>query len=315
MNQTYLQIFKKILGIRNRFWRKKWEILKPQIDDLYFYSLKKNYLPFRISFSKTITKLKIYPFYRTEKQIENLYNKNFVICINSLKDHSFILNQNQKARDVLIKNRVLIHIVNPDGSQDPIKTKKINEINDAIIKFLKENYEFLLNAPHKDLNEIFLEIIKQKISRFFIYEDFNIMQEFINSPIGNFFNKLVPGLNLLLEIEKIRKSLSSDDRDLLKIGSHIIIQKVKELSLNFIYILTKNFSQYGKFITPTLAITTSIAFERYESYKKGIEILDNNFQKLIILKKEIDSKKEQEKKETQSIFNQSEEGFKKLLDK
>jgi hypothetical protein len=57
MNQNNLNKIKNILGIRNKFWRKRFEIIKNHLDILYIKSINKNYLPFRLAFSKTILQI------------------------------------------------------------------------------------------------------------------------------------------------------------------------------------------------------------------------------------------------------------------
>ncbi|GIX42631.1 MAG: hypothetical protein KatS3mg129_2364 [Leptospiraceae bacterium] len=312
MNQFYLNSLKKIFGIRNRFWRKRWEILKPELDQLYILSINKNYLPFRLSFSKTLLKLKEKDLSLLE--IENLYNSYFVYYTNLLTNQNkiFLLDKNQKARIVKIKNKLMINIINPDGSEDPVKRKKFLEMNQKIIYYINNNKKQLVNYTFKEYNQIFVNILEPKLSRIFIQEQFDLIKDFLDSPIGKILDQYIPGLSFILEIQKEKAAMQ--EKDFIKIGTEILMDRVKYLTQKFIYLLTKNFTKTGKYIAPPLAMVTGIAFERYESYKKCEEILEKNFQKIALIQKEIQFEQQSREKEEQFLNNQTSEAVKKLLD-
>ncbi len=299
MNTYYLNELKKRFKIRNRFWRKSFYRLKPEIDKLYLKSIIKNYFPFRIALSKTLTKLNQKKIDIDE--IETIYLNHLVFYLNLYKHRGLILNPDQKARLVKIKNKVYINIINKDASEDPEKRKKIQEINHRILSFLKHREKY----NNKDLDVIFMDLIEPKISNLFIKSDFNLIQDFVESPIGKMLNQLIPGLNLLLEIQRQKELIKK--QDFIQIANHILFEQIKNLTKRLIYIITSNFKNVGKYIAPPLAYVTSIAFERYYTYKNCYEILNKNLNKLQLIKEKI----ENEKKEELTINNN--EDIKKLL--
>lgn len=301
MNTFYLNELKKRFKIRNRFWRKNFSKIKPDIDKLYFKSILKNYLPFRIAFSKTLTRIKHTKL--NNEEIENYYLKNLVYYLNLYKKKSLILKFEQKARLVEIKNKMFINIVNQDASEDPATRKKIHDINQRILDYLKNSYKNI--NKNLDLNSIFIDLIEPRISNLFLKSDFNLIQDFIDSPIGKIFNNLIPGLSVILEIQKQRELLK--EQDYLKIANQIVIDQMKNITQRLIYILLSNFKNVGKYIAPPVASITSIAFERYETYKKCDEILNKNFNKLYIIKEEI------KKHKNYNIDINNNEDIKKLL--
>ncbi len=309
MNQNNLNKIKNILGIRNRFWRKRFEIIKNHLDILYIKSINKNYLPFRLAFSKTILKLKNKP---DDLEIENFYNSCFVEYLNKLKYRTYILEENQKARMVFLKNKIYINITNLDGSEDPIKRKTINEINQKILNFIKSNKEQLTKQNYEELNYIFVNILQPNIFRIFNKEEFNIISDFIESPIGKILNNFIPGLSIIIEIQKERELLK--ENDLIKIGSTVIINRIKDLTQKFIYLLTENFIKRGKYIAPPLVAITSIAFERYESYKRCQEIVNQNLKKILLIYNKIQLNKANEQKLIDNFYVNHSQEIKKLLD-
>ena len=309
MNQNNLNKIKNILGIRNRFWRKRYEIIKNHLDILYIKSINKNYLPFRLAFSKTILKIKNKP---NELDIENFYNSSFVVYLNRLKHQTFILEENQKARKVSIKNKIYINITNLDGAEDPIKRKIINEINQKIISYINSHQDELIKKNHQELNYIFLSILKPDLFKIFNKEEFNIISDFIESPIGKILNNFIPGLSIILEIQKEKEALK--ENDLIKIGSTIVINRIKDLTQRFIYLLTENFIKRGKYIAPPLVAITSIAFERYESYKKCQEIVNQNLKKILLIYNKIQLNKASEQKLIDNFYANHSQEIKKLLD-
>lgn len=299
MNTFYLNELKKRFKIHNRFWRKNFSKIKPDIDKLYFKSIIKNYLPFRIAFSKTLTKIKQTKL--KNEEIENYYLKNLVYYLNLYKNKSLILKPEQKARLVNIKNKTFINIVNHDAHEDPATRKKIQDINQRILEFLKKN-EINKNFHH---DSIFIDLIEPRISNLFLKSDFNLIQDFIDSPIGKIFNNLIPGFSIILEIQKQRELLK--EQDYLKVANQIVIDQMKHITQRLIYILLSNFKSIGQYIAPPLATLTGIAFERYDTYKKCDEILNKNFNKLYIIKEEI------KKQQKFDIDINNKEDIKKLL--
>jgi len=309
MNQNNLNKIKNILGIRNKFWRKRFEIIKKHLDILYIKSINKNYLPFRLAFSKTILRIEKKP---NELDIENFYNSCLVKYLNKLKHQTFILEENQKAREVSLKNKIYINIINHNGLEDPIKRKTINEINQKILNYIKSNQKQLTKQNHEELNYIFVNILQPNIIRIFIKEEFNLISDFIESPVGKILNNFIPGLSILLEIQKQKEALK--ENDLIKLSSTIAINRVKELTQRLIYMLTENFIKKGKYIAPPLVAITSIAFERYETYKKCQEIVDQNYQKILLIYNKIQLNKINEEKFIDNFYENHPQEIKKLLD-
>jgi hypothetical protein len=309
MNQNNLNKIKNILGIRNKFWRKRFEIIKNHLDILYIKSINKNYLPFRLAFSKTILQIEKKP---NELDIENFYNSSLVEYLNKLNHQTFILEENQKARKVSLKNKIYINITNPDGLEDPIKRKTINEINQKILNYIYSNQDELIKKNHKELNYIFINILQPNLYKIFNKEEFNLIRDFIESPIGKILNNFIPGLSILLEIQKQKEALK--ENDLIKLSSTIVINRVKELTQRLIYMLTENFIKKGKYIAPPLVAITSIAFERYESYKRCQQIVDQNYQKILLIYNKIQQNKLNEEKLIDNFYENHPQEIKKLLD-
>jgi hypothetical protein len=309
MNQNNLNKIKNILGIRNKFWRKRFEIIKNHLDILYIKSINKNYLPFRLAFSKTILQIEKKP---NELDIENFYNSSLVEYLNKLNHQTFILEENQKARKVSLKNKIYINITNPDGLEDPIKRKTINEINQKILNYIYSNQDELIKKNHKELNYIFINILQPNLYKIFNKEEFNLISDFIESPIGKILNNFIPGLSILLEIQKQKEALK--ENDLIKLSSTIVINRVKELTKRLIYMLIENFIKKGKYIAPPLVAITSIAFERYESYKRCQEIVDQNYQKILLIYNKIQQNKLNEEKLIDNFYENHPQEIKKLLD-
>lgn len=300
MKTYYLNELKKRFKIRNRFWRKHYTKIKPDLDKLYCLSIIRNYFPFRIAFSKTI--LKMQQKQLKQEELEYYYLKQLVHYLNLYKNRTLILNPEQKAKLVEVKNKVFLNIMNTDGSDDPDKRMKIYEINQRILNYLK-NKKYI---EVKNIELLFIELMEPKISKLFLKTNHNMIEDFLESPMGKTLNTFIPGLNILLEISKQKELLK--EKDYRKLANSILLEQIKLLTQRLIYTLMSNAKNTGKYLAPPLAFIINTTFERFETYKKCSEILNKNLKKLYTIKEHIQKNSD----DKVIVFNHHED-IKKLL--
>ncbi len=302
--QKNLITLKRLFHIRNRFWRKKYSELKDDILTIYETSLKYNYLPFYLSIKKMLIKIRNVNL--SEDKIEELYLSSFVHYLNKFKKFTFLIDNKQKAKLIKIKSHVYISIINPDGTDDPIKTKILKETNKNIIDHIKKNYTNI-RSKNIDFNiEIFLNLIKPNYSKFYKQEKYNVIQDFIDSPIGKIINSWIPGVSIILEIQKLKEEIQSNNTT--KIIHSMIIKNIVNSTKYYILNVAKKLSPISKYVIPPAGILSDFIFERYESYTRCEEILNNNYHKIHLIYNEIQNDN------ISDFVLDSKEPLKKLLD-
>lgn len=274
MEVVYFPQVKKKLGIRNRFWRKRIELLKPKLNSLYILSLKRNYFPIWIAFRKTSHKKKMYSL-RSE-QLEEEFYKNLVKYLNDCKNKKILIDDTQKAKIVKIQKNLFIVIQNPDGSEDFEKRKKLQDISKKILDSLIKQ-----NLSKEEIERIFLKIIQSNTN--FYTQPKDTYLDLLESPIGKIFSKLVPGLDIILEIQKYKEIYK--EKDFFQLLQFITQKNIKVIIGKLTYSLLKKFPNYSKFFAYPLAIASDYIVERYERYQFCEDQLEKNFQKLLWIKK------------------------------
>ncbi len=265
---------KKILGIRNRFWRKKIELLRPELMILYRISLKRNNFPIWMSIRKTIHKKNLYSL-SSEQIVEEFY-KNLVKYLNLYKQKNMLLHTTQKAKMVRIQKNIVIVIQNQDGSEDFEKRKKLQIIIKRILEQLQKE-----TATKEKIENIFFYALNSN-ANFYIQEKDQYV-DLLESPIGKIISKVIPGFDILLEIQKYKEKYQEEN--FLELLQWVAKKNIKHLIFKILYSLIKNFPNYGKIIAYPVAITSDSVLERYERYQSYEHQLKKNFQKLLWIKK------------------------------
>lgn len=273
MDQINLKKIKTLLGIRNRFWRKKYEVLKPKLEELYFLSLKRNYFPLWISFCKTLLKRKSNS---NSSELELYYYENLIKYLNKFKEKNLIIDKSQKAKIVKIKNTITIIIQNPDGSEDFEKRKKLQNISKKILTIIK-------TEPTIEKKTTYCKILSS--SNLYLQEKDNF-QELLESPIGKFLNTILPGFDLLIEIQQYKETLK--EKEFLEILSDFTKKRIQTLISKISYSIFKNFPKQGKFFAYPIAILSGYAIERYESYLNCEKELEKNYSKILLIKRNME---------------------------
>lgn len=272
MDQINLKKIKNLLGIRNRFWRKKYEVLKPKLEELYFLSLKRNYLPIWLSFCKTLLKRERNSNF---PELEFYYYENLVKYLNKFKEKNIIIDKSQKAKIVKIKNSITVVIQNPDGTEDFEKRKKLEETSKKILSILK-------NESIIEKKTIFCKILSS--SNLYLKEKDNF-QELLESPIGKFLNRIIPGFDFLIEIQQYKEILK--EKEYIEILSYFTKKRIQALIGKIAYFLFKDLPKQGKFFAYPIAIFSGYVFERYESYLNCEKELEKNYKKILLIKKNL----------------------------
>ncbi len=305
--KTNLEKIKKLLGIRNRFWRKKYTILEPEIKNIYIKSIVKNYFPFRLAFGKFI--LKLYnKNYTDEYDLKKFYYKHLVKFLNLYK----IFESQLLFKYIEHKNQITISVVNPDGTIDTELRKNIIEISEKIISS-KEQIMLAEKINSELIDEYFVNILKPQYFDFFSNKKSDIFSQLMESPPVKILNSVIPGLSFLIEIQKLRNELQTED--IYVLSRKIISQRISSFLQKNIYQLFKQFSYFGKIAAPVLSATFTITLERYDSYQNCLTKLEKNLSRIQLIKKEIDNLLLEAQNQKEMILQISpEEEYRKLLD-
>ncbi|MFN3603433.1 MAG: hypothetical protein ACK4UJ_01850 [Leptonema sp. (in: bacteria)] len=274
MKEINFNKIKELLGIRNRFWRKKIEVLKPKIYRLFLLSIKRNHLPIWVAFSKTINKKNKFD----AKQLEIYYYTILMKYLNTFKKYNIILEKDQKAKLVKIKGDMLLVIQNPDGSEDYEKRKKLYEISKKILYILQNE-----NLVKTEKEKIFLKIMNSYLNLYIKEKDKYL--EFLESPIGKIFNKIIPGLDILLEIQKYKEM--HKEKNFFDWLQYFTKKNLQNFIQGIPLSISKNISKQAKWILYPLAISSEYLLERYQKYRICENYLEKNYQKLLWIKKQL----------------------------
>ncbi|MCS7205088.1 MAG: hypothetical protein NZ853_05280 [Leptospiraceae bacterium] len=271
---------KSLLGIRNRFWRKRYDVLKPKLYEIYKKSLIVNYFPFYVAFRKVNLIKKFNPDI-SRKEIEEYYLKNWIIFCNRYKNRNQLLEEKQKIKPIFLNDRLTFIVLDYDGLSNEQKRQEFLDVHKEFLNVLL--YESYLHK--EEFQKRFYQIISNQ-KKSFTNQD--VFSSLLSSKIGVFLSRFVPGFPLMLELYRIKEQYQPKNwKEILKI---FLTQNLSFLFRISFERLLKNYSLLTKNLVFLGGEVLNHIIIRYETYKKCEEVLEKNYQKLLNLQKEIKSK-------------------------